>query len=77
MRLEMPTTLEGSATARLLDRTGKPLQVLITTSERRDAAGGFRWVVADATLAPLAPGEYAVEVVVGDVKQLTAFRMIP
>jgi hypothetical protein len=75
--LEIPTQLEGNATARLLDRTGKPLQVPVTTSERRDEAGAFRWVIADATLAPLAPGEYAVEVTVGDARQLTAFRMVP
>ena len=77
LRLEIPTRLDATATARLLDRTGKPLQVTVTTSDRRDEAGGFRWVVVDATLAPLAPGEYAVEVSVGDAKQVTAFRMVP
>ena len=77
LRLEMPTRLDANATARLLDRTGRPLQVPVTTSDRLDEAGGFRWVIADATLAPLAPGEYAVEVSVGDVKRVTAFRMVP
>lgn len=77
LRLEMPTLLDANATARLLDRTGKPLLVPVTTSDRRDETGGFRWVIVDATLAPLAPGEYAVEVSVGDVKQVTAFRMVP
>jgi hypothetical protein len=75
LRLEMPTQLPGAATARLLDRTGKPLQVPVTTSERSD--GGFRWVVADATLAPLAPGEYAIEVAVGDARRVTPFRLVP
>jgi hypothetical protein len=73
----MPTRLEATATARLLDRMGKLLQVPVTTSDRRDETGDFRWVIVDATLAPLAPGEYAVEVTVGDVKQTTAFRMVP
>ena len=77
IRLEFPTQLEGPATARLLDRTGKPLQVAVTTSERKDDAGPFRWVVADATLAPLAPGDYAIELSVGDVKRVTAFKMVP
>jgi VWFA-related protein len=77
LRLEIPTQLEAAATARLLDRTGKPLQVLVTTSDRRDDAAAFRWVIADATLAPLAPGEYTVEVSVGEAKQLTPFRIIP
>ena len=77
LRLEIPTQLDATATARLLDRTGKPLQVPVTTSDRRDEGGEFRWVIVDATLAPLAPGEYAVEVAVGDAKQVTAFRMVP
>jgi VWFA-related protein len=76
LRLEIPAQLDGNAAVRLLDRTGKLLQVPVTTSERRDDAG-FRWVVVDATLAPLALGEYAVEVTVGDAKQLTPFRMVP
>jgi len=77
LRLETPTQLDGPATARMLDRTGKPMQIAVSTSDRRDESGGFRWIVADVTLAPLAPGEYAVEVSVGDVKQITSFRMVP
>jgi hypothetical protein len=77
VRLEIPTELEGAATARMLDRTGKAMQVAVTTSERRDESGGFRWIVADATLSPLAPGDYAIEVTVGDAKQVTPFRMVP
>jgi hypothetical protein len=34
-------------------------------------------VLVDATLAPLAAGEYAVEATLGDVKQITPFRMVP
>jgi hypothetical protein len=77
IRLEFPTQLEGAAKARLLDRTGKPLQVAVTTSDRKDDGGGFRWIVADATLAPLAPGDYAIEVSVGEAKQVTPFKMVP
>jgi hypothetical protein len=77
LRLEIPTQLPGAAAARLLDRTGKPLQVPVMTSDRRDESGAFRWIVADATLAPLAPGEYAVEVTIDGSKQVTPFRLIP
>jgi VWFA-related protein len=77
LRLEIPTQLPGAAAARLLDRTGKPLQVPVMTSDRRDESGAFRWIVADATLAPLAPGEYAVEVTIDASKQVTPFRLIP
>jgi hypothetical protein len=77
LRLEMPTLLEGGATARLLDRLGNPLQMPLATSARADESGAFRWIVTDATLAPLAPGEYVVEVSVGTAKQLTPFRVVP
>jgi len=77
VRLEIPTRTDAAANARLLDRTGKPIQVAVTTSDRQDEAGGFRWVVVDATLAPLAPGDYAIEVTVGDAKQVTPFKMVP
>jgi len=77
LRLEIPTVLDGPASARLLDRAGKSLQVPVTMSDRRDESGTFRWVIADATLAPLAPGDYTVEVTVGDATRQTSFRMVP
>ena len=76
MRLEFATGTAG-ATARLLDRAGKALQVPVQLSERADAAEGVRWIVADVTLAPLAPGDYAVEVTAGGTSQVTGFRIIP
>jgi VWFA-related protein len=77
LKLELASAAEGPAMARLLDRSGKPLQVPVRVSERTDAVSGIRWVVAEATLAPLAQGDYAVEVTVGDAKQVTGFRMSP
>ena len=77
LRLEIPTGLEGPATARMLDRTGKPMQIAVIASDRRDDSNMFRWIVADATLAPLAPGEYAIEVSVGEATQVTSFRIVP
>jgi VWFA-related protein len=75
LRLEHATAAAGT-TARLLDRAGKPLPLPLQVSERADAAG-IRWVVVDLTLAPLATGDYAVEVAAGGSTQITAFRIIP
>ncbi len=48
------------AGARVLDRTGRPLNVSIRTRERVDASG-VRWMAADAVLAPLTDGDYVIE----------------
>jgi hypothetical protein len=48
-----------------------PLQV-----STRDE-GGVHWIVVETALAPLAPGDYAVEVKAGDATRTTAFRVIP
>ncbi len=77
LRLELATMVAGTPSARLLDRDGKALLVPVAVADRADESGQFRWIVADATLAPLAPGEYAVEVVLGDARQVTAFRLVP
>ena len=75
VRLELATDASG-ATARLLDRSGKPLQIPLQVNERADA-DGVRWVVADLTLAPLAAGDYAIEVSAGGESQITGFRIVP
>lgn len=72
---------EGDVSARLLGRDGLPLQVGIVIGERIDAGSGTRFVVADVTLAPLAQGEYAIEVAVARAEQKEsatyAFRLVP
>jgi VWFA-related protein len=63
VRLEIPRIADGGiASARLLGRDGQPLPVPVTVSERMDDAQQLRFLVADLTLAPLAPGEYVMEV---------------
>jgi hypothetical protein len=77
LRLELPTTADGvPATARMLDRAGKPLTIPVQVSTRADSPD-TQWIVVDATLAPLAPGEYAIEVNQGEARQVTGFRVIP
>ena len=77
LRFEHATTLSEPAKARLLDRNGNPLSVPVQVSERPDQSGDFQWIVVDATLAPFAPGDYALEVTQGKAKQVTGFRIVP
>ena len=77
LKLELASDPGTAVVGRVLDRAGKPLQVPVRVTERTDAASGLRWIVAETTLAPLAPGDYAIEVAAGDTKQVTGFRVIP
>jgi VWFA-related protein len=77
IRLELATTVPGTAAARLLDRAGHPLQVPIDVGARPDDSGQFRWIVADAVLAPLAPGQYVIEVTLGTLKQTFEMTLVP
>ncbi len=64
-RLEFPIAADAKISGgRLLDRTGQPLGVPVTMSDRVDAATSQRWATADITLAALAAGDYAVEVTI-------------
>ena len=51
----------ATVTARLLNRAGQPMAVPVTLSERIDESLLLRTAVAEVALAPLAPGEYVVE----------------
>ena len=77
IRVEVPTSASGAPAARMLDRFGKPNQVPVTVSERQDPSNEFRWIVAEAVLAPLAPGDYAIETTVGVARLVTAFQLVP
>jgi hypothetical protein len=77
VKLELASAASDMVVARLLDRAGRPLQVPVRVTERTDAASGLRWIVAEATLAPLAPGDYAIDVTAGNAKQVTGFRVVP
>jgi hypothetical protein len=80
-RVRLEWTADGpleSRTARLLDRQGEPLAVAVTASEaERD---GIRAVIVDVGLAPLAEGDYLIELVAGrgatQTRRLEAFRLI-
>jgi VWFA-related protein len=66
--------------ARLLDRTGKPLAVPVSVTERAADEPGRRWLVAEVALAPLAAGEYVLALAVERRAErqeiLAAFRVV-
>jgi hypothetical protein len=80
LRVEIPAP-EGTATARLLDRKGKPLSIPVNAAVREDTDGA-RWQTAQLSLAPLAAGDYVIELSAGadtasQKRVLVAFRVIP
>jgi hypothetical protein len=76
LRLEVPVSQSDMPTARLLDRTGKPLPIPLTAA-LRDEADGSRWLTANLALAPLAAGDYLIELSGGDGRTRLAFRVVP
>jgi hypothetical protein len=76
VRVEIPVDSADTVSARLLDRTGKLLAVPVTATVRDDADGS-RWQTAQLALAPLAPGDYVIEIASGDHRNISAFRVIP
>jgi VWFA-related protein len=76
VRVEIPTTAAAAGAARLLDRTGKPLAVPVAAAVRDDPDGS-RWLTAQLALAPLAPGDYVIEIANGERRMLSGFRIVP
>jgi VWFA-related protein len=81
LRIEVPVAGEGfTGTGRLLTREGQPLQVVVNVSARVDLKGQHL-AVAEAVLAPLAAGEYVLELSLTKDKKTDAvsygFRLIP
>jgi len=79
LRLEFATRLDATPQARLVDRTGSPLQVPVAATARADAEDeGLRWVVAEVALAPLAAGDYEIELeLTGGVTTSFGFSVVP
>ena len=81
LRLEVPRLAGGVVSARVLGRDGQPIGVVVTLGERVEESAQLRMIVADVTLAPLAQGDYVLEVTVedGGKKESVsyAFRLVP
>jgi VWFA-related protein len=78
-RATLEAPLAGGAVpagARVLDRLGNPLNVPIAARERADAQG-TRWLVGEVTLAPLAEGDYVIELeaMKDEVRERTLFAI--
>jgi VWFA-related protein len=77
LRVEVPTTASTAASGRLLDRTGKVLAIPVASAVREDADGS-RWQTAQLALAPLAVGDYVIELAGEEhTRTLVAFRVVP
>ena len=82
IRIEVPAPDAASVAARLLDRTGRPLTIPVAAALRDDAEG-VKWATAQVSLAPLAPGDYVVELSTtasgsgAPVGSLVGFRIVP
>jgi hypothetical protein len=80
LRIEVPLLGEGvSSSGRLLNREGQAMPLTVTTSER--AEGEMKLAVAEVVLAPLAAGEYVLELAFAANSKSEAvsyaFRIIP
>ena len=78
LQLQVPLTSDAKpGTGRFLDRAAQLLQIPVQVGETDE--DGQRWLTADAMLAPLAPGEYLIEVSFsngdGERKIQTAIRV--
>jgi hypothetical protein len=67
-------------TARVLDRRGQPLALNVTVAESPGAQTSLPSVTADVLLAPLAEGDYVLELTAGagaqTERRLMAFRVV-
>jgi hypothetical protein len=76
LRVDVPGPTADAVTARLLDRNGNALPIPVAGTIRDDSDGS-RWRSAELALAPLAAGDYLVELATGSGRTLVAFRVIP
>jgi hypothetical protein len=75
LRVEIPSAGGDFVSARLLDRNGGALPLPLDVAVRTDGDGS-RWLSAQAILAPLAPGEYVIELSSESRRTLSAFRLV-
>lgn len=76
LRFEVATDDVGAMTARLLGPAGTPVNVPVVMTIRVDQPRQQSIVVADLTLAPLAPAEYELELTLEErgTKNLVTYR---
>ncbi|MGE0864022.1 MAG: VWA domain-containing protein [Vicinamibacterales bacterium] len=82
LRIEVPLSNGAAeATGRMLTREGAAMPLVVTSSTRVDEASGLTFAVAEVALAPLAAGEYVLELAIktsGEPAIVTyGFRIVP
>jgi VWFA-related protein len=79
LRAEVPILATGpvTGTGRVLTREGQPLPLQVTMTERADERTATRYLVGDVVLAPLAQGDYVLELQVGRESATYGFRIVP
>ena len=82
LRVEVPlAAADYAGTARLLTRTAQPMPLVATYATRVDPTTNVTFGVADIVLAPLAEGDYVLEVTLtkGGRSEVEAygFRIVP
>jgi VWFA-related protein len=76
MRLETPSRLPSNQVkVTAVDQRGQPLTLPIQLTDRQD--GSNTVIVADISLAPLAPGGYAILFTSNDDRLIVPFQVIP
>jgi VWFA-related protein len=80
IRIEVPVLVEGvTTTGRMLNREGQSMPLTVATSERTE--GTMKLAVAEVILAPLAAGEYVLELACaakGGTETVSyGFRIVP
>jgi hypothetical protein len=80
LRIEVPVGEGVTGTGRLLTREGQPMPLVVSVSTRV-AQGGQQLAVGDLVLAPLAAGEYVLELALtkdGKTEPVAyGFRIVP
>jgi hypothetical protein len=79
LRTEVPILVEGEVTGsgRVLNVEGQPLPLQVTMSERTDEKTAARYLVGEVVLAPLAQGDFVLEIQAGRQTVSYGFRIIP
>jgi VWFA-related protein len=83
LRIDVPEIENAEPSARILDRTGRPVNIPLKAEHMQDG-DGVRWASVQLVLAPLAPADYLVEITqtpsAGSTavpQTLVAFRIVP
>jgi VWFA-related protein len=79
IRAEVPILTDGAVTGagRVLTREGQPLPLQVTMSERADERNAARYLIGEVALAPLAQGDFILEIKAGTQAVSYGFRIVP